>query len=309
MRFDVTILGCGAATPTLRYQPTSQILNIGEKWFLLDAGEGVQKSLRSHHVPFQKIERVFISHMHGDHVLGLPGLIGSMNLLGRKKPLGIHGPANLERWLMEGLRLTETHLNFEIQFSSNNQDELTLAWAEGEIEVLSAPVNHRIEAYAYRFNWSPRLLNLKKSSLELLNLKRTEIIQLKKGHDVQRTDGSTLKASEHCHPLNPGLSYVFSGDTTPCSMLNALALDADLMYHEATFAEALSLRAKQTGHSTAKQAATTALDANVGALLIGHFSSRYRSLDGLLKEARETFDRVQLAEEGKCYPLQTFQPN
>ena len=120
MRFDVTVLGCGAATPTLRFQPTSQVLNVAENWFLIDAGEGVQRSLREQRVPFHKIKRIFISHMHGDHVLGLPGLIGSLNLLGRKEELLLHGPAGLEAFVMSSLKTTETHLKFHLEFIRND---------------------------------------------------------------------------------------------------------------------------------------------------------------------------------------------
>ena len=241
MRFDVTILGCGAATPTLRYQPTAQVLNIDERWILLDAGEGVQKSLRASSVPFQKIDRIFISHMHGDHVLGLPGLVGSMNLLGRTSPLNIHGPLALERWLMEGLRLTESYLKFNIQFHVNNLGARAVVWSNRDTEVVSTPVKHRIEAYAYRFNWIPKLLNLRKPKIEGLKLTRTEALQLKKGCDVERSDGSWLKVKDLCHPIHSGLSYVFSGDTSPCEALTSLSHGASLLYLEATFAESLSV--------------------------------------------------------------------
>jgi ribonuclease Z len=306
VRFDVTVLGCGAATPTLRYQPTAQVLNIAEKWFLLDAGEGVQKSLRAQRVPFQKIERVFISHMHGDHVLGLPGLIGSMNLLGRIKPLGIHGPANLERWLMEGLRLTETHLNFKLEFKGNNPNSVRTSWAGGPVDVVSAPVNHRVEAYGYRFNWRATSRNIKKDAIQSLELKRSEIIKLKRGEDVKRVNSQSILVSDVCLPQAPNVSYVYSGDTSPCSNLDALAQDANLLYHEATFADSLKAKAKQTGHSTASQAATTAKNASVSKLLLGHFSSRYRSLDILIEEASQTFLEVELAQEGRCYSVQSY---
>ena len=302
----MTILGCGAASPTLRYQPTAQVLNIAQKWFLLDAGEGVQTSLRAQRVPFQKIERVFISHMHGDHVLGLPGLIGSMNLLGRKKPLALHGPANLERWLMEGLRLTETHLKFELQFFVNNPAGIVTVWNEGDIEVVSAPVNHRVEAYGYRFNWHSNSRNVRKGRIEFHDLKRSEIIKLKRGEDVIRESGEHVLVESVCMPQVPDVSYVYSGDTTPCSNLTALSQNANLLYHEATFAESLKAKAKQTGHSTASQAGMTARSAGVRHLLLGHFSSRYRSLNPLIEEASHAFPQVELAVEGRCYSVQSY---
>ena len=241
--------------------------------------------------------------MHGDHVLGLPGLVGSMNLLGRTKALVIHGPANLERWLMEGLRLTESHLKFTIEFRPNTPIEETTIWSEDGISVESTPVKHRIEAYAYRFRWMPMSRNVKKDKIDSFHLKRTEIIRLKKNVDVLREDGTFIEADEMCHPWAPALIYVFSGDTAPCQHLTRLAKGADLLYHEATFSSSLAEKAKKTGHSTAIQAGLTAKEARVKKLVLGHFSSRYRSPEILLQEANSIFGDSELAIEGKTYTL------
>ena len=303
MRFDVTVLGCGAATPTLRFQPTSQVLNVAENWFLIDAGEGVQRSLREQRVPFHKIKRIFISHMHGDHVLGLPGLIGSLNLLGRKEELLLHGPAGLEAFVMSSLKTTETHLKFHLEFIRNDPNELFPCWETGPLTIYSFPVKHRVEAYGYRVSLVPNQLNLKKDAVVEHQLSRSEMVRLKRGDSIERKDGTLLKSSELCFPMQSSKHYVFSGDTAPCQELIDSASGADLLYHEATFLQVLSKRAKVTGHSTAAEAGQSALSAGVKRLLIGHFSSRYRTLTPLLLEAQSVFPLAELAVEGCCYKL------
>ncbi|MDB4694005.1 ribonuclease Z [Flavobacteriales bacterium] len=303
MQFEITILGCGAATPTLRHLPTAQAINWNGQWMLLDAGEGVQLGLRQQRIPFQKIERIFISHMHGDHVLGLPGLIGSMNLLGRRRPLVIYGPSSLESYVMTALKLTQTHLKFDLNFVAANPKGMHVSMQEKGARISSFPVKHRIEAYGYQFHFEAPELNVRKDQIEALELQRSEIIQLKKGRDVQRTDGIWIKCALACHTKAAPLCYVYSGDTRPCDAVLTASLNADLLYHEATFLDDKRSKAKETGHSTAKQAAQIAADANVKKLVIGHFSSRYRNEELLADEARVIFNNVVLANEGMKFQL------
>ena len=303
MQFEITILGCGAATPTLRHLPTAQAINWNGQWMLLDAGEGVQLGLRQQRIPFQKIERIFISHMHGDHVLGLPGLIGSMNLLGRERPLHIYGPSNLESYLLPALKLTETHLKFKLNFIAANPQGMHVAIQEKGARISSFPVKHRIEAYGYQFYFEAPELNVRKDRIEAFELQRSEIIQLKRGKDVLRADGTRIKFAQACHNKTNPKCYVYSGDTRPCDAVLAASLNADLLYHEATFLDDKRRKAKETGHSTAKQAAQIAADANVKKLVIGHFSSRYRNEELLAEEAEATFKHVVLANEGMKFQL------
>lgn len=306
MRFDVTVLGCGAATPTMRYNPTSQVLNIQEHWYLLDAGEGVQKAMRRSKIPFHKVHRIFISHLHGDHVLGLPGLVGSMNLLGRTEPLHLHGPKDLKEYLRSALSLTATYLRFPLHFYVNHLKQPQLIFSKGELEVTSFPAKHRIEAYGYHFSVIPKTRNIRKSGLSAAKLTVAEIIQLKRNESVTRPDGSILEPDVLCLPIAPPLSYVFSGDTAPNPLLIQQSMDAQLLYHESTFTEALRDKAKATGHSTALQAAKAAQESGVGHLLLGHFSSRYRSPSVLHDEAQAVFANTSLAVEGKTYRVQDF---
>jgi ribonuclease Z len=298
MQFETVILGCGAATPTMRHLPSAQAINWNGKWMLVDAGEGVQLSLRKHRIPFQKIERIFISHMHGDHVLGLPGLIGSLSLLGRQKPLTLHGPENLQRFVTESLRLTETHLKFQLNFVRNDKTKFESIFEENGAEIKAFPVKHRIEAYGYQFNYTSPLLNLKKEMIDLKRLERAEIIQLKKGISVTKSDGTTIDALDVCHPKPNPIRYVYSGDTKPCENVRIAAEFATALYHESTFLDGKRLKAKETGHSTAHQAGKIAREAQASQLIIGHFSSRYRNEQLLLDEAMEQHNNVALAYEG-----------
>ena len=296
-------MGCGAATPTLRHLPTSQSILWNGQLSLIDAGEGVQLSLRKQRIPFQKIDRVFISHMHGDHVLGLPGLIGSMNLLGRQRPLILHGPASLESFVRTTLNLTETHLKFPLHFKLNDAEKMTAIFNENGATISSFPVKHRIEAYGYLFNYEAIHLNIRKDQIQSLGLQRSEIIQLKKGNDVHRTDGTVLRTIDACHRKEKPIRYVYSGDTRPCDSVRTAAEGADLLYHESTFLDEKRQKAKETGHSTALQAGQIAFEASVRKLIIGHFSSRYRDEQLLLREAQSVFKQVELANEGMRFSL------
>jgi len=292
------IIGCGAATPTLRHRPSSQAINWCGKWFVVDAGEGVQVGLRENRIPIQKIHCVCISHMHGDHVFGLPGLIGSMNLYGRKESLTIIGPAPLKEFLWNCLRSTETHIRFEINFIVPEEHDAVVVMDWGESSLKSVPVKHRIPAFGYAFEFKPKKRNLIKSKIDLHQLSRSEILALKSGQHLTREDGTFLNPNELCLPLKSSLKYVYSGDTRPCQQLEQAADQADLLYHEATFTHDLAKRAKETGHSTAREAGQVATRAMSKRLLIGHFSSRYKDESKLLKEAEEFHENVLLAHDG-----------
>ena len=303
MQFEIVILGCGAATPTVRHLPTAQAINWNGRWMLIDAGEGVQLSLRKERIPFQKIDRIFISHMHGDHIFGLPGLIGSMNLLGRTKELKLYGPEELEAYMHQTLKISETHLKFPLLYHRNDPEKFQSIHEDRGTQITAFPVKHRIEAFGYKFNYEAPQLNIRRSMIEERIILRHEIIELKKGLDVLRQDGTMLNASDTCHPKPPPISYVYSGDTRPCDNILIAAKRANLLYHEATFLDDKKAIAKKTGHSTALQAGQIAQESKVNELLIGHFSSRYRNEQLLLNEAKEVFDNVHLAREGQRWRL------
>jgi ribonuclease Z len=274
---------------------TAQALNVHEKWFLFDAGEGVQVSLRRNNVPFSKIHHVFVSHMHGDHVLGLPGLIGSMNLLGRKDALTLHGPEPLESWLMENLRLTATYLQFPLKFEVNPPGEARLAWEHSTFQVTAFPVQHRIPTHGFRVDELPRMGSIRREAIATRGLTFEEIRALKSGRSVR---AGTIEPNDVCEPGPAVRSYAFAADTRPSARVSAAVAGTTCLYHEATFKADLAARARDTGHSTAEQAAQVASDAGVGQLVIGHFSSRYRDLTPLLAEAQAVFRKTSLAWDG-----------
>lgn len=298
MQFEITILGCGAATPTLQHAPTAQAVNWQGKWILLDCGEGLQTNLRKYKIPLQKIDLICISHMHGDHVLGLPGLLGSMNLFGRERPLCITGPSTLESYVRQALALTETHVRFPLEFidCAHLDSGSVIEWGENVIR--SFAVKHRIEAYGFTFVHSPSKHKLYKDSIGQHGLTRSEILSLKAGENVTRTDGSILRVTEHCEPLKPKINYTYSGDTRPTESVANAAREADVLYHEATFLQELAATAKSTGHSTAQQAAELGKEAKVRLLILGHLSSRYRDENKVLNEAKAIHPNVRLANEG-----------
>lgn len=298
MQFEVTILGCGAATPTLRHQPTAQAVNWQGKWILLDCGEGVQTNLRRYKIPLQKIDVICISHMHGDHVLGLPGLLGSMNLFGRNRTLRIAGPGALKAYVLQSLEHTQTHVRFPLEFSDFTTTSLQpfIEWGDNSLDVF--PVKHRIEAYGFRLMHRPSQHNIRKESIGNHKLQRSEILSLKAGVDVTRASGEVLYVDRHCEPLKPPIGYIYSGDTRPSATIANAAQGMQVLYHEATFLHSLASIAKETGHSTAQQAAQLAHDAEVGLLILGHLSSRYRDENRILQEARSIHPNVSIATEG-----------
>lgn len=298
MQFEITILGCGAATPTLKHAPSAQAVNWQGRWILLDCGEGLQTNLRRYKIPLQKIDVICISHMHGDHVLGLPGLLGSMNLFGRERSLRIAGPSAIESYVRQALELTETYVRFPLEFIDcvGLDGDSVIEWGDNVIR--SFAVKHRIEAYGFTFVHCPTTHRLYKDSIVRHGLTRSEIVSLKAGSDVTRGDGSVLRVAEHCEPLKPAINYTYSGDTRPTRAVTEAARDADILYHEATFLHELAATAKSTGHSTAQEAAKLGLEAGARLLILGHLSSRYRDEGRVLDEARTVHPNVLLADEG-----------
>ena len=298
MQFEITILGCGAATPTLRHAPSSQAVNWQGKWVLLDCGEGLQTNLRKYKIPLQKVDLICISHMHGDHVLGLPGLLGSMNLFGRERSLYIAGPSTIQSYVRHALELTETYVRFPIEFidCAHLDGDPVFKWGDNTIHGFA--VNHRIEAYGFTFAHRPSAQKIYKDSIAVHALRRSEIINLKAGADVTREDGSVLRVAELCAPLKPAINYTYSGDTRPTESVTKAARNADVLYHEATFLQELASTAKSTGHSTAHQAAKLGREAGVRLLILGHLSSRYRDENKVLEEAKAGHPNVYLADEG-----------
>jgi ribonuclease Z len=299
--FELLILGSSAATPTLNRHPTSQLLNIADRYFLIDCGEGTQMQLRKHKVRFQSINQIFISHLHGDHFYGLPGLLASMHLLGRTNDLTIYGPKELQPIIELIHQHSDTYLNYDLKFVQTQHNFKELIFEDEKVEVYSLPLKHRIPTTGYLFKEKPLSRNIDKFKLSKMNVSFAEIHKLKQGLDAIDNYGNIIQ--NELLTLDPPKqrSYAFCSDT---KFFEKLALDiknVDLLYHESTFLEDKKDRAKQTFHSTAKDAAQIAVLSNANKLLLGHFSARYVNLDDFLTEARSVFQNCELAIEGNKF--------
>lgn len=301
--FELLILGSSAATPTAKRNPTSQLLNIAERFFLIDCGEGTQMQLRRYKARFQSVNHVFISHLHGDHFLGLPGFIASMHLLGRQNELTIYGPKELEELIAIIHKFSETQLNYPIKFVHTQTASKQLLFEDEKVEVYSVPLKHRIATTGFLFKEKPLPRNIDKYKLEKYNVSFAEIHKLKKGLDAVDNDGNVIKNEQLTIEGAKPRSYAFCSDTKYFEELAKNIQEVDLLYHESTFLESKIDRAAQTFHSTASQAAQMAVLAKAGKLLLGHFSARYDNLDLFLEEARPIFSNTELAREGSIFSL------
>lgn len=302
MPLKLVIVGSGSAVPTLRRGVTSQYLNFNERRILIDCGEGTQLQLRKYKVRFQRLQYIFISHLHGDHFLGIFGLLASMNLLGRTQKLIIFGPEELEKLVRFQFELTHVSLDFEIEFRTVSVKTKTLIFEDRVLEIYAFPLKHRISCHGFLFREKPKELNLDKSKIEEYNIGRAEIWGIKNGTPIER-NGIIIPIEELTLPPAKQLQYAFCTDTRYYTKVAEWIKNSDLVYHEATFTEKQADRAKATQHSTAKEAALIAKNSNAGKLLLGHFSARFNSTTELLREAQEHFENVQCVEDGDEFNL------
>jgi len=298
MKFEVNILGCAAATPTIKRNSTSQILNLHDKYFLVDCGEGTQMQLRKFKFKFQRINHIFISHLHGDHYLGLFGLISSMHLLGRTKDLHIYGPPELKALIDMNNKASQSYLNYHYEFHSTQDKESELIYEDNTLKVTSVPLSHRIPTTGFLFEEKPKKNRIRKEKISEHKLGVEEILTLKRGEDVYREDGRTFTSAECTLPPYPPRKYVYLSDTEPLNKNIGIFKGVDLMYHESTFLEDKLDRAKATFHSTAKQAALVAYNSEAKKLCLGHFSNRYTDTAAFLEEAHPIFSNTILAHDG-----------
>ena len=274
------------------------MVNVHDKLFLIDCGEGTQIQLRKFKIKFQRINHIFISHLHGDHYLGLVGLISSFHLLGRKSELHVYGPADLKTLIDINLKLSDTYLNFPIEFHPTHPKEQQLLFEDNTLTVESLPLKHRIECTGFLFREKPFPLRIRKEKLREYKLQPSQIVKLKKGESAELENGTIVTAEEACWPQIKSRAYAYCSDTAYKEDLIDRVKEVDLLYHESTFLETELERAKVTFHSTAKQAAEVAKKAQAIQLLLGHYSSRYKEEESFKLEAQEIFPNVLLADEG-----------
>ncbi|RFC53967.1 ribonuclease Z [Brumimicrobium aurantiacum] len=301
MSFNVTILGSGAAVPTLKRGTTSQLVTCNQRTILIDCGEGTQIQMRKFKVKFQNIQVILISHLHGDHVFGLPGLISTMQLLGRQDPLKIIGPKGIKEFLLNQFKLSGLYNGFPLEFTELETNAKQIVFEDKCLEIHTFPLKHRIQTQGYRINEKPGKRRLDVEAFEASGASRSYIQKLIAGDDIMDNEGRIVKSEDVTFPPKPIKSYAFCSDTAYLPELIDSLKDVDLLYHEATFLDKESERAVETFHSTAKQAATIALKSNAKRLILGHFSARYKSMENHQLEAESIFERVYIPTDGEIF--------
>ncbi len=303
MKFEVTILGCGSATPTLRHFPTSQVLNYNEQLYLFDCGEGAQLQMRRYKVRFQRINRIFITHLHGDHWLGLAGLLSTLHLLGRTQKLHIHAHSALRGIIESQLAVSHARLRFPIEWHALNFKDKEVVWESDQVQVESFPLAHGVLCCGFKFSEKPKPRNIRPEAIAHYNIPVVRIRQIKQGADYKTPQGDLIPNKDLTVDPPEPKSFAFCTDTAYHPRTAEYVKNVDLLYHEATFLEKDALRAKETKHSTARQAAQVALEAGARKLLLGHYSARYRDEDDFLSEAGLVFENAVCAQEGMTVPV------
>ena len=296
--FEVNILGCGSAKPTLRHLPSSQIVNIRGKYYMIDCGEGTQIQMQKMRLPMARIGHIFISHNHGDHVFGLPGLICTMALLGRTADLHIHAPQELQDFLDNIIRTYCEGITFQIFFHPIDTRVHYIIYEDRSVTVWSIPLQHRIPCSGFLFRETPPLPHIRREMIEAFNIPFSQINNIKAGADWTTEDGTLIPNEKLVTTAEKARSYAYCSDTAYQPKLAEILQDVTLLYHEATYPEEFAKRAQETLHSTASQAATIAKESNVEKLHIGHFSARVKEETALLAEATAIFPQTSLAFEG-----------
>lgn len=301
--FRIHILGCGSALPTLRHNPSSQIVEIRDKFFMIDCGEGTQIALRKTHVHFNKIQAVFISHLHGDHCLGLVGMISTFGLLGRTAPLHIYAPKELSTFLPQQLEFFCHGLDYEVILHDVDTEKNQVIYEDRSLTVESIPLEHRMPCCGFLFREKEGKRHIRRDMTDFYGIPLSQLENIRLGMDWTTEDGETVENERLTTPADPARSYAYCSDTRYIPQLHEMIKGVTALYHESTYADDKIDRAKLYYHSTAHQAAQVALDSGAKMLILGHYSQRYDNESILLKEAREIFENSILSSEGKVFDV------
>lgn len=301
--FKVHILGCGSALPTLQHNASSQIVELREKLFMIDCGEGTQIQLRRSRIHFSKIIAVFISHLHGDHCFGLPGMISTFGMTGRTAPLHIYAPAAFEPILEQTLSFFCQGLEFKVVFHAVDTTQNKVVYEDRSLTVETIPLQHRIDCCGYLFREKPILPHIRRDMIDFYKIPISQINNIKAGADWVTVEGEVIANSRLTTPAEPARSYAYCSDTRYIKTLHELVKGVSTLYHESTYSAEDAERARLYWHSTSQDAAKVARDASVGKLLLGHFSARYNNESQLLEEAKEIFPNSYLTREGATFDI------
>jgi ribonuclease Z len=295
----LTILGCYAATPRTFTNPTSQVLEIKNQMFLIDCGEGTQVQLRKNKIKFSRINRIFISHLHGDHFYGLIGLISTFTLLNRENDLHVYGPKGIKEIILLQLKLSNSYTGYNLYFHELDSNESVLIYEDDNVSVKTIPLKHRVYTNGYLFKEKHTQRKLNIEALEEYNIEKCYYSKVKNGGNIILEDGREIKNEVLTFNPDKEKSYAFCSDTVFDESIIPIINSVDVLYHEATFLETESHLALKTMHSTAKQAALIAKKSNVGVLVMGHYSTRYGNISLFKEEAKSIFESILLADDGK----------
>jgi len=304
MNLKLTILGCHSATPRVNAHPTAQYLEINNRHFLIDCGEGTQRQMRKHKVGFSKINHIFISHLHGDHFFGLIGLVSTLGILNRERDLHIYGPEGIKEVTNLQLKVSKTYSNFTLVFHELSSKESEVIFEDDKVFVRTIPLNHRVYTNGFLFTEKENQRNLNVGAVaKFEEIETCDYRSIKAGKDFVLSTGEIIPNTElTLAPPKPKV-YAFCSDTSYKPDIVPIIEKADLLYHEATFLSDREDLATKTKHSTAKQAAEIAKMADVKSLIVGHYSSRYKDIEAFKEEAKIVFESVHLAKEGKVFTV------
>lgn len=297
----LTILGCHSATPRDNARPTAQILEMRSHLFLIDCGEGTQMALRKNSVKFARIKHIFISHLHGDHVYGLIGLISTFCLLSREAPLYVYGPKGIKEMILLQLKLAGSYTMFELRFRESEETTPTLLFEDDELTVTTIPLEHRVYTNGFLFREKDTDRHLDIVACEHYGIDKAYYRKLKQGYDYELDNGEVIPNADLTMNGTQPCSYAFCSDTTYQEKNVAQLHGVTALYHESTFLASHEHLCERTKHSTAAQAATIAKSAQVGTLILGHYSSRYGNYDLFKQEASAIFPNSELALDGKVF--------
>lgn len=296
-KFEVNILGCGSALPTTRHFPSSQVVNIREKLFMIDCGEGAQLQLRRSKLKFTRLNHIFISHLHGDHCFGLMGLISTFSLLGRTATLHIHAHKALEELLAPQLEFFCKGMSYEVAFHAIDPTKAEVIYDDRSVSVSTIPLKHRIPTCGFLFQEKPTPNHIIRDMIDFYRIPVFELNRIKNGEDYITPEGVVVPNHRLTTPSAAPRSYAYCSDTVCMHEIVPQIKGVTLLFHESTFAQCDEARAKETFHTTAMQAAQIAVEAEAKQLAIGHFSARYEDEGILLKEAQSLFPNTLLAKE------------
>ncbi|MBR4365675.1 MAG: ribonuclease Z [Bacteroidaceae bacterium] len=302
-KFEVTILGCGCALPTMRHFGASQVVNIHEKLFMVDCAEATQLQFRRNRLKFSHLGHIFITHLHGDHFFGVIGIISTMSLLGRTSTLHVWGPQGIEEALQPQINMFCQGMTFNVEIHTLDAQTHQKVYEDRSVEIYTIPLRHRVPCCGYLFKEKPLLPHILRDMIEAYDIPISQINNIKLGMDYTCPDGTVIPHTRLTTPADPPRSFAYCSDTTYKPDIIPIIKDVDLLYHEATFTDEEEKAASRFFHSTASQAATIARDCHAHRLCIGHFSSRYDDESIFLDQARAIFPETVLARENLVIPL------